>query len=244
MFELFSWRRSCCAKTSIQQAFSTLYLFLFQLCVLLLEQTTTLPESLKNPSCHLRFSIPFRWVGCQNWFLIIYCNIHFSIAMGPSLPDQASAEQRTKWTQTCLQNLIAELPWEIPWPTTLFFFLSVNPVRILHLNQVLHKLPYMAHHNPDLHYTCISISLRKERMFFIEHWEDLKFVQILPLPEDAQESVTTRGQGLALTQGKTPLSRRKELMRCIIPLSNLSIAGTVVSILFYFLILLYMMHFW
>lgn len=61
---------SCWAKTSIQQAFSTLRLSLFQLCVLLLEQTTTLPESFKNPSCHLRFFIPFHWVGCQNWFLV------------------------------------------------------------------------------------------------------------------------------------------------------------------------------
>lgn len=137
--------------------------------------------------------------------------------------DQASAGQRTRWTQTGLQNLNAKLLWETPWTTTLFFFLSENPVRILHLNQVLYKLPYVAlsmHHNPDLQYSCISISLRRDSMVCTELWEELKFVQILPLHEDAQRSVTRRGLDLALSQAKMPLSRRKGLMRCIIPLSN------------------------
>lgn len=223
VFKLFSWWRSCCAKTSTRQAFSTHCICpccFSSLCVLLLEQTTTLPESLKNPSCRLCFFIPFHWVGCQNWFLVIYCNTLYSIAMGPSLPDQASAGQRTRWTQTCLQNLNADLLWETLWTTTQFFFLSENPVGILHLNQVLHKTPYVAHHNHDLHYSCISVSLRKDGMVCTELWEELKFVRILPLHEDAQGSITRTGLSLALRQHKTPLSRRKELMRCIIPQSN------------------------
>lgn len=114
------------------------------------------------------------------------------------------------------------LPYWI-WTTTLFFIFSENPVRILHLNQVLYKLPYVAlsmHHNPDLQYPCISASLRKDSVVCTELREELKFVQILPLHEDAQRSVTRRGLDLALIQAKTPIARTKGLVRYIFPLSN------------------------
>lgn len=76
------------------------------------------------------------------------------------------------------------------------------------------------HHNLDLQYSCISASLRKDSVVCTELREELKFVQILPLHEDGQRSVTRRGLDLALIQAKTPIARTKGLMRYIIPQSN------------------------
>lgn len=76
------------------------------------------------------------------------------------------------------------------------------------------------HHNPDLQYFCISASLRQDSVVCTELREELKFVQILPLHEDAQRAVTRRGLDLALIQAKTLVARTKGLMRYIFPLSN------------------------
>lgn len=112
---------SCCVKTSIQQAFSThcicCFSSFFCFAAVSLNYRRKPPpflKVLKSPSCHLRFFIPFHWVGCQNWLVIRYCNVQ-SLSWSPcGLPsrDQASEGQRTSWTQTCLQNLNAELLWE------------------------------------------------------------------------------------------------------------------------------------